>query len=92
MGQGRVYLRQFQAPQRRRMTLAASRGFVEEPLGFAVVIWTIHSGFFGGSASRPRQGYYGLRWMNVIRQTAVQPVPRMRPWSAAAHCPAPRPV
>jgi hypothetical protein len=40
--QGRVQLGQFQAPLGSGVKVSAGGGLIEQPFGFAVVIWTVH--------------------------------------------------
>jgi hypothetical protein len=43
VGQGRVQLGQLEAPLGSGVKVPAGGGFVQEPFGFAVVIWAVHS-------------------------------------------------
>jgi hypothetical protein len=56
VGQGGVQLGQFQAPFSSRVEIPARDGFVQEPLSFAVVIWTVHSVLFGRRSIHPWPG------------------------------------
>ena len=56
VGQSGVQLSQFEAPLGSGVEVSASGGFVEEPFGFAVVIWTVHSVLFGRHPGVPGQG------------------------------------
>jgi len=76
VGQSRVQLCQLEAPLGPGVKVPAGGGFVQEPFGFAVVIWAVHSLSSVVVPGRPSLGLL-LRLtlkMNAIQSAAVQPI------------------
>ena len=69
LGQGRVQLRQLQAPHRPGTGLLAGPGFLHEPFGLAVMIWAVHSSPSRSPALPLSPGHRGPTLDHAIRQT-----------------------
>ena len=73
VSQSRVQPCQLEAPLSSGVKVPAGGGFVQEPFGFAVVIWAVHSLSSVVVPGRPSPGRWRLTLtMNAIQQAAVR--------------------